>query len=93
MSTPQFNNVIRKLIVGFGNLFKDIQLVRYDTNGNEVERFLVPIQYASKEKYVARLQGDPNLDRKVQVSLPAFSFEMAGLSYDASRKQITNIKS
>ena len=92
MSAPYFNNLLRKITVGFGNLFKDIQLVRYDTNGNEVERFLVPIQYAGKEKYVARLQGDPNLDRKIQVSLPSFSFELKSMRYDSTRKQNTNVK-
>ena len=88
----QFNNILRKITVGFGNLFNQIQMARYDENGNEVERFFIPIQYAGKEKYVARLQGDPNLDRKVQVSLPAFSFCMSGLTYDSTRKQNTNIK-
>ena len=92
MSTPLYNNVIRKIAVGFGNLFNNIQVVRYNPDGSEEQRFLCPIEYASKEKYVARLQGDPNLDRKVQVSLPALSFEMTGMTYDASRKQITNIK-
>jgi hypothetical protein len=39
-----------------------------------------------------RIQGDPNLDKKVMMTLPRLSYEMNGLSYDASRKQITNIK-
>jgi hypothetical protein len=92
MSTPLYNNVIRKITVGFGNLFNNIFVVRYNTDGTEAQRFLCPIEYASKEKYVSRLQGDPNLDRKVQVSLPALSFEMTGMSYDSTRKQITNVK-
>lgn len=92
MSTPVFNNMIRKITVGFGDLFNNIQLVRYNQDGSENQRFLCPIEYSSKEKYVARLEGDPNLDRKVQVSLPALSFEMTGMTYDSSRKQITNVK-
>jgi hypothetical protein len=39
-----------------------------------------------------RLEEDLNLDKKVQLTLPRMSFEMAGLSYDSSRKQNTNIK-
>jgi hypothetical protein len=39
-----------------------------------------------------RLQEDPDLSKKVQITLPRLSFEMTGLSYDASRKQNTNIK-
>ena len=92
MANTYYDRVIRKLVIGFGNLFDDITLVRYNPNNTEAERFLVPITYAAKELYVQRIEGDPGLDKKVQMSLPRMSFEMNGLSYDASRKQITNIK-
>ena len=92
MSTPQYNRIIRKLVVGFGNLFDNITLVRYNSDNTEAERFIVPIAYAGKELYVLRLEEDLNLDKKVQMTLPRFSFEMMGLNYDSSRKQNTNIK-
>ena len=92
MSTPTYNRIIRKMVVGFGNLFKDITLVRYNPDLSEAQRTLVPIVYAAKEMYVKRLEDDPGLDKKVQNTLPRMSFEMKGLSYDASRKQNTNIK-
>ena len=78
--------------MGFGNLFNDITMVRYNPDLTESERFLVPIAYASKESYVMRLEEDLNLDKKVQMTLPRLSFEMTGLAYDTSRKQNTNIK-
>ena len=87
-----YNRIIRKLVVGFGNLFDNITLVRYNADNSEAERFLVPIAYAAKELYVQRLEGDYNLDKKVQMTLPRMSFEMTGLSYDNSRKLNTNIK-
>ena len=90
MST--YNRVIRKLVVGFGNLFDSVTLYRFRPDNTESERFIVPIAYASKERYVMRLEEDLNLDKKVQLTLPRMSFEMAGLTYDASRKQNTNIK-
>lgn len=90
MST--YNRVIRKLVVGFGNLFDSITLYRFKPDNTEQERFIVPITYASKERYVMRLEEDLALDKKVQITLPRMSFEMAGLSYDSSRKQNTNIK-
>lgn len=92
MSNVYYDRVIRKLVIGFGNLFDNITLVRYNPDNTEAERFLVPIAYAAKELYVQRIEGDPNLDKKVQMTLPRMSFEMNGLSYDASRKQSTNIK-
>jgi hypothetical protein len=90
MST--YNRVIRKLVVGFGNLFDNITLYRFKPDLTESERFIVPIAYASKERYVMRLEEDSNLDKKVQIALPRMSFEMQGLTYDSSRKQNTNIK-
>ena len=92
MSNTSYNRIIRKLVIGFGNLFKDITLVRYKPDLTEQQRMLVPIVYATKEMYVRRLEDDPNLDKKVQTTLPRMSFEMSGMTYDASRKQNTNIK-
>jgi hypothetical protein len=88
----QYHRVIRKLVVGFGNLFNNITLVRYNPDNSESERMVVPIAYASKELYVMRLQDDPDLSKKVMITLPRMSFEMTGLTYDASRKQNTNLK-
>ena len=92
MANICYNRIIRKLVVGFGNLFNNITLVRYNPDNTEAERVIVPIAYADKENYVLRLQADYNLDKKVQITLPRFSFEMTGFRYDASRKQNTNVK-
>jgi hypothetical protein len=87
-----YHRTIRKMVVAFGNLFNEIKLVRYDSNGKELEHFLVPIVYGGKEKYVSRLEGDPNLDKKTQITLPIMSFSMDNMKYDAARKLNTNSK-
>jgi len=92
MSTPTYNRIIRKMVSAFGGIFNNITLVRYNPDTSEAERMKVPIAYASKERYVTRLENDPYLDKKVNISLPRMSFELNGISYDASRKQLTNIK-
>lgn len=92
MAAIQYNRIIRKLVMGFGNLFNEITMVRYNPDNSEQERFIVPIAYASKEHYVMRLQADPDLDKKVQITLPRLSFEMVNLNYDPTRKQNTNVK-
>lgn len=93
MANVFYNRMIRKFVVGFGQLFDNITLVRYDPiDLTEDERVLVPIIYAPKERYVTRLEGDPDADKKTQVTLPRMSFELTGFHYDASRKQNTNIK-
>lgn len=92
MANIFYNRIIRKLVVGFGNLFNDITLVRYNPDFTEAQRMIVPIIYGTKEPYVFRLEEDPTLGKKVQITLPRMSFELNGFSYDASRKQNTNIK-
>ena len=87
-----YNRVIRNITTGFSDLFSNITLVRYNPDDTEQERFVVPIAHAAKELYVMRLQGDPDADKKIQMTLPRMSFEMTGISYDHTRKQNTNIK-
>jgi hypothetical protein len=87
-----YNKILRKIITGFSDLFSNITLVRYNPDDTEQERFIVPIAHATKELYVMRLQADPDLDKIIQMTLPRLSFEMNGMTYDATRKQNTNIK-
>lgn len=49
--------------------------------------------YAHKEKYFARLNSDPDLQKSTQISLPRMSFELIGMTYDASRKQNSLLRS
>lgn len=90
--SQSYHRIIRKVVIAFGNMFNNVSLSRYDENNVEKEHFLVPIVYGGKEKYVNRLEGDPNLDKKVQVTLPIMSFEMDDMKYDPSRKLMTNMK-
>lgn len=72
----------------FGTLFNNITLKRINRDTDaEIERFKIPIVYAPKEKYFARLRADEELSRTIQVLLPRMSFELTGITYDASRKQ------
>lgn len=87
-----YHKIIRKIIVAFGDMFNNIKIGRYDANENELEQFLVPLLYGGKEKYVSRLEGDPNLDKKVQITLPVMSYELTDMSYDSSRKLNSNFK-
>ena len=67
----------RKYVILFGNMFNNITLKRINrATGIEVERIKIPIIYAPKEKYIARLRSDPDLNREIQVALPRMSFEL-----------------
>jgi hypothetical protein len=74
------------MVVTFATIFNDISVPRFDTNGVINELFHVPISYAAKEKVLARLAADPNIDRPSAVTLPRISFEMTSMVYDPSRK-------
>lgn len=88
-----YHQLTRKAVILFGRLFDDISIIRKnDQTGQEVNRFLVPIIYAPKEKMVTRIFSDPDLTRQLQAILPRMSFEISGLSYDASRKQNSLLK-
>ena len=85
-----YNRTIRKVVVAFGTLFNDIVVVRYNKDGTTPrERFKVPLSYGAKEKYITRLTSDPTMFKSVNIVVPRISFNLDGLSYDASRKQLT----
>jgi len=92
MANVFYNRSLRKYVIGFGNLFNDITLVRYNPDLTEAQRMIVPIVYAPKEDYVMRLEEDPELGKKVQLTLPRMSFELNGFNYDSTRKLNTNTK-
>lgn len=84
-----YHGVIRKCIVGFGTLFSDIYIDRKQgdsVNGTTVQRLQVPLAYAPKEKWLVRLEQDPNLENYTYTSLPRMSFEIIGYNYDPQRK-------
>jgi len=84
-----YHGIIRKCIVGFGTLFSDIYIDRREgdsVTGNVIQRLQVPLAYAPKEKWLVRLDQDPNLENNTYVSLPRMSFEIIGYNYDPQRK-------
>ena len=82
-----YHESLRKVVVAFGTIFNNITIHRTDSNGNVVQSLKVPLAYSPKEKFLTRLEQQPNLDnREFSVTLPRMGFEIAGISYDPSRK-------
>jgi hypothetical protein len=84
-----YHGIIRKSIVAFGRLFSDVYIDRKQgdsVNGTTIQRLQVPLAYAPKEKWLVRLDQDPNLQNNTYVSLPRMSFEIIGYNYDPQRK-------
>ena len=81
-----YHEILRKTIVTFGTLFNDIKVQKKDSNGSIIEITKVPLAYGPTQKFLARLEQSPDLNKPVQITLPRMSFEFVGLSYDSSRK-------
>ena len=81
-----YHETIRKIIVTFGTIFNNINLVRKNNSGAVVQKMKVPLAYGPKQKFLARLDQDANLDSKVAITLPRLAFEIQNLTYDSTRK-------
>ena len=81
-----YHETMRKIVVSFGTLFNNIQIVRKNSSGAVVQSMKVPLAYGPQQKFLARLNSDPSLASKVAVTLPRLGFEMNGITYDPSRK-------
>ena len=81
LGTYNYNQIFRKTIVAFGTLFNNIEIRRSD------EVMKVPLAYGPKQKFLARLDQNPDpTNKRVQITLPRLSFEINSVSYDATRK-------
>ena len=81
-----YHETMRKVVVAFGTMFNDINLVRTNNAGEVIQTMKVPLAYGPKQKWLARLQEDPNITKKVAVTLPRLGFEIQTISYDSTRK-------
>jgi len=78
---------IRKAIVAFGNLFNNIHIDRKDGSGNVIQTLKVPLSYAPRAKFLARIEALPDaVNQQYQTLLPRMAFEMSNIQYDGNRK-------
>ena len=86
LGTQFYHESIRKVIVSFGTMFNNINLVRKDNSGNIIQSMKVPLAYGPREKFLVRLNEDADLTKQVAITLPRIGFEIQNLEYDAGRK-------
>ena len=78
-----YNEILRRTIISFGTLFNGI------TVKQEGSVLRVPLGYGPTQKFLARLNQTPDLNKATAITLPRMSFEFTGLTYDPSRKVTT----
>jgi len=81
-----YHETMRKVVVSFGTIFNNINIVRKNNSGAIIQKMKVPLAYGPKQKFLTRLNNDPSLKNKVAVTLPRIGFEISNLAYDPVRK-------
>lgn len=84
-----YNEILRKTVISFGTLFNNISIKHLNGSDQVVSVIKVPLAYGPTQKFLARLEQSPNLDKSTAITLPRMSFEFNGLTYDPSRKVTT----
>ena len=81
-----YHQIIRKTVIAFGTLFNDIYVRHDDNAGNVISEMKVPVAYGPRQKFLARVTQQAELNKATQITLPRMSFEINNISYDAARK-------
>ena len=84
-----YHEILRKTVIAFGSLFNNISIKHKNDNDQTVSVIKVPLAYGPTQKFLARINQSPDLNRPVQITLPRMSFEFTGLTYDPTRKSTT----
>ncbi len=81
-----YNETIRKTVIAFGTLFNNIRIKKFGTDGKTISQLKVPVAYGPMQRFLARIEQQPNFDDNVAITLPRISFELTSYAYDPSRK-------
>jgi hypothetical protein len=82
-----YNESMRRMTIGFGQIFNNIQIKRKDDTGKVIQTIRVPLAYGPKEKFLVRLDQQSSLsNREFAITLPRMGFEISSIAYDPTRK-------
>ena len=89
-----YHETIRKMVVSFGTIFNNIQIVKKNSSGQITQSRKVPLAYGPKQKFLTRIREDASLNKSTAITLPRLAFEISSISYDPARKlnRITKLK-
>jgi len=86
VGTYFYHQILRRTVIGFGTLFNNIEIRQKSDSGEIENRLKVPLAYGPMQKFLAKIEQQPELRGRPAITLPRLSFEMTGITYDASRK-------
>jgi len=84
---PFAHEHLERFFVAFGNLFGGITIQKKDSAGNKLQTYEIPIEYAPKNKWVARIREQNDLQGpQIKMTLPRMAFEIDDIRYAPDRK-------
>lgn len=84
-----YHEILRRTVISFGSLFNDVSIKHKNSSDEVTSVIKVPLAYGPTQKFLARLEQSPDLNKPIQITLPRMSFEFIGLTYDSTRKVTT----
>jgi hypothetical protein len=81
-----YHEIIRRTVIAFGTLFNEIYIRHKNSSGDSISEMKVPLAYGPIQKFLARIEQQPELNKPVAMTLPRLSFEMNSIQYDPTRK-------
>lgn len=86
LGTYYYHQIIRKTVISFGTLFNEIYIRHKDSEGDSISEMKVPLAYGPIQKFLARIEQQPELNKPIAMTLPRMAFEMNSIQYDPTRK-------
>jgi hypothetical protein len=86
LGTYYYHEIIRRTVIAFGTVFNEIYIRHKDSSGDSISEMKVPLAYGPIQKFLARIQQQPELNKPIAITLPRMAFEMTSIQYDATRK-------
>lgn len=79
-----YANSIRNVMIGFGNFFNDLYVIRYDENGEPIKRINVPLKFGPRTK-AFDFRTEQESGKKYYITLPNLTYRITGLQFANER--------
>lgn len=79
-----YADTLRSIMLGFGNFFNDLKIIRYNNFGEPVKVVDVPLKYGPRQKsHDFRVEAENG--SQSYISLPNMTYKIDSLSFDSNR--------
>ena len=73
LGTYFYHEILRRTVISFGTVFNDIHIRHKNATGGDISDMRVPLAYGPMQKFLARIEQQPDLNRATQITLPRMS--------------------